>query len=147
MKYGYGILIGLLMWGVACSNTKQEKQNEEMQNVDLVISEMVNAKQNVETVCLACHHPSASPDDRIAPPLEIAKRNYLASTNSEEAFVEKMVQFILNPNAEQSLMHSDVEQYGLMDPVGFSKQDVQEIAEYIYNTDLEKPAWLNEVSR
>jgi hypothetical protein len=53
-----------------------------------------------------------------------------------------MVQFILYPTANQSLMHSDVEQYGLMDPVGFSKEEIREIAEFIYDTNLEKPDWL-----
>lgn len=146
MRYVSVLLMGVLLWA-GCSNSKQETTNEEIQRVDLVIPEFANAKHNVETVCQACHHPTAAPQDRIAPPLEIAKRNYMASTNSKEEFVDKMVQFILNPTAEQSILHSDVEQYGLMDPVGFSREDVKEIAEYIYSTDLEKPDWLMEVSR
>ena len=66
----------------------------------------------------------------------------MAESANKEEFVEKMVQFILYPNAEQSMLHSDVEQYGLMDPVGFSEEDVRAIAEYIYENELEKPDWL-----
>ncbi|MBO6793565.1 MAG: hypothetical protein JJ895_06625 [Balneolaceae bacterium] len=111
---------------------------------DFEITEVVSAKEHIETVCYVCHSPTAAPDDRLAPPLEIAKRNYLAKTDSREEFVDKMVQFILMPTAEQAMLHSDVEQYGIMDPVGFSEQDVREIAEYIYDNKLEKPSWLKD---
>ena len=147
MKLVNIFLLGMLLWVVNCTQAKQEKVVEDVKKTEVVIPEYTSAKQNVETVCEACHNPTSGPENRIAPPLEIPKRNYIASTANKEEFVNKMVQFILNPTAKQSLMHSDVEQYGLMDPVGFSKEDVQNIAEYIYTTELQKPTWLKEVTR
>lgn len=142
MKVLHICLIGMLIWSVNCAPKEQEVSHAEPMVPDFEIENVVTAKQNVETVCLACHHPTASPQDRLAPPLIIAKRNYLAKTNSREEFVNKMVKFILYPTQEESMLHSDVEQYGLMDPVGFSEEDVRAIAEYIYDTNLEKPDWL-----
>ena len=134
--------MGVLLCSAGCTNQQNKSADVEIQGSEFEISSVITARQNVETVCYVCHSPTASPEDIIAPPLEIPKRNYLAKTSTKEEFVQKMVQFILNPSAEQSIMHSDVEQYGLMDPVGFSKDDIRAIAEYIYETDLPKPDWL-----
>ena len=140
MKATSIIVIAFLILSGACTN--KPDANIETANTDFELAEVVTAKENIETVCYACHSPTASPDDRFAPPLEIAKRNYIAETANKDEFVDKMVQFILYPSAEQSVLHSDVEQYGLMDPVGFSEKDVRAIAEYIYDNELEKPDWL-----
>jgi len=134
------VFIGCLIWGISC--TSKTEKTEVAESNDFELMEIVSVKENIETVCYVCHSPTAPPDDRLAPPLEIAKRNYLAETETREEFVEKMVQFILKPTAEQSVLHSDVEQYGLMDPVGFSEEDIRAIAEYVYDNDLEKPDWL-----
>ncbi len=141
MKVTSLIVIAFLILSSACTS-KPEATVENNSTDGFELAEVVTAKENIETVCNACHSPTAPPDDRFAPPLEIAKRNYLAETGSKEEFVDKMVQFILYPTAEQSMLHSDVEQYGLMDPVGFSEEDVRAIAEYIYENELEKPDWL-----
>ncbi len=135
------IVIGCLVWGVNCSE-KQDSEVMEQPATDFELADVVTAKDNIETVCVVCHSPSADPDDRLAPPLEIVKRNYLAETSSKEEFTTKMVDFILRPTAEQSMLHSDVEEYGLMDPVGFSEADIRAIVEFIYENDLEKPDWL-----
>lgn len=140
MKATSIFVIAFLIWGGACTN--KPDATTESADTDFIIEEVVTAKETIETVCYVCHSPTAPPDDRFAPPLEIAKRNYLAETGSKDEFVEKMVQFILYPSAEQSMLHSDVEQYGLMDPVGFSEEDVTAIAEYICENELEKPDWL-----
>ena len=126
------------------SCTNKPEATKEPSETEFELAEVVTAKDNIETVCYACHSPSATPDNRFAPPLEIAKRNYLVETANKAEFVDKMVQFILYQTAEQSMLHSDVEQYGLMDPVGFSEEDVRAIAEYIYENELEKPDWLME---
>ena len=140
MKHISIIVFVMFMWGTACTNKPDAEKDTTYTEFEL--AEVVSAKENIETVCYACHSPSASPDDRFAPPLEVAKRNYLSDTAGRDEFVEKMVQFVLYPTAEQSVLHSDVEQYGLMDPVGFSEDDVRAIAEYIYDNELEKPDWL-----
>lgn len=144
MKARVILLIAVLFWSAACTKRENKSGEPEIQMSELEMPAITTAQQNIEEVCYMCHHPTAGPEDRIAPPLEIAKRNYLANTSTREEFVEKMVQFILYPTAEQSVMHSDVEQYGLMDPLGFSKDEVKAMAEFIYDNELPKPDWLME---
>lgn len=139
---GLVIVVLAVLLSLSCVKKEEDTQPINMQSPTLQLPPVSTALQNIEEVCYVCHSPDAGPQNRIAPPLEIAKRNYLSSTNSRGEFVDKMVQFILYPTANQSLMHSDVEQYGLMDPVGFSKEEIREIAEFIYDTNLEKPDWL-----
>jgi cytochrome c553 len=141
MKGQMLIFLSILL-AFSCAKKEEDSTTTNQPVQELELPPVSTARQNIEAVCYVCHSPNQGPDERIAPPLEIPKRNYLASTNSRDEFVDKMVQFILNPTAQQSLMHSDVEQYGLMDPVGFSEQEVREIAEYIYDNDLERPDWL-----
>ncbi|MGB0347221.1 MAG: hypothetical protein ACPGGA_07035 [Balneolaceae bacterium] len=140
MKATSLFLIAFLFFVSACTN--KPEATTDPANTNFELAELVTAKENIETVCTACHSPTAPPEERFAPPLEIAKRNYMAVTANKDEFVEKMVQFILYPTTEQSMLHSDVEQYGLMDPVGFSEEDIRSIAEYIYENELEKPDWL-----
>lgn len=143
LKY---IVVSIIVWGFACEpkSNQQQQESNVIDDTNYEVAEVATAREHIETVCYMCHSPTAAPDDRLAPPLEIAKRNYLAATSSKEEFVDKMVQFIINPTAEQSMLHSDVEEFGIMDPVGFSKEDVRAIAEYIYENDLEKPTWLKD---
>ena len=142
MKTLHTILVSCLILGISCTpkSTQQEKQTAADNPIESI--KFANAREQIETVCIVCHSATAMPDKRFAPPLEIAKRNYLAQTETKQEFVDKMVRFILNPTVEQSLLHSDVEQFGVMDPVGFSQEDVTAIAEFIYETNLEKPSWL-----
>ena len=132
------IILGLL---ASCGN-KNETAEQPESNQLIEEIQVMNAKETIETVCYVCHSPTAAPDDRLAPPLEIAKRNYLAETSTRVEFVDAMVEFILRPTEEQSMLHSDVEQFGLMDPLGLSEEEIRAIAEYIYDTKLEKPDWL-----
>jgi uncharacterized membrane protein len=132
----------LLVCASGCSNAEKQPSTTEAQSTDYELAQNVTAKEHIETVCLVCHSPTQPPEGRIAPPLEIVKRNYLEQTGSREEFINTMVDFIIYPNAEQAKLHSDVEQYGIMDPVGFSEQDVRKIATYIYDNDLDKPDWL-----
>ncbi len=143
MKSLHFILISCIVWGMACE-PKAKQQAELSDNSEFELSEVATARDNIETVCNMCHSPTAAPDKRLAPPLEIVKRNYLAATQSKEEFVDKVVQFILYPSAEQAMLHSDVEEFGVMDPVGFSEEDVRAIAIYIYENELEKPSWLKD---
>tara|TARA_Y100001935_G_scaffold193913_1_gene162014 strand:- start:30055 stop:30390 length:336 start_codon:yes stop_codon:yes gene_type:complete len=105
-------------------------------------AQRLKAKQMVGTMCENCHHPTASPDDRLAPPLEIAKRNYLAISDDKADFVNSVTKFVIAPSKEKAQLHSDVEEFGVMDPLGYSEAEIRAIAIYIYETELEKPDWL-----
>lgn len=134
------ILLFLIFTGLACN--QNIKSDYDPAKLNLNEAERMQAREVVESVCLQCHSPKAAPDDRIAPPLEIAKRNYLASSSSKAEFVDLMTNFIKAPTQEQAKLHSDIEEFGLMDPLGYSEKQIRDIAIFIYETDLDKPDWL-----
>lgn len=132
--------IGITLY--SCSPDKNKNNSDQLSAT--LSEEMKQARNVVETVCQNCHSPSASLEDRIAPPLELAKRMYLAATDSvEEDFVNKVVDFVLYPTEEQSVLHEEVGNYGIMDPIGYSKEEITNIALFIYRYELERPEWLD----
>lgn len=133
----------LLLWNYGCRQTDKAASNHNNAIINYEQLDLKKAENIVQAVCHNCHDPSAGETNRIAPPLELAKRNYLAVTNTEQEFVNKMVGFILNPTEEEAELHKEVEEYGLMDPLGYSITDIQSVAVYIYRTELERPDWLD----
>ena len=134
----------LLLWNYGCRQTDKIASNYNNAVINYEQLDLKKAETIVQAVCHNCHDPSAGKTNRIAPPLELAKRNYLAVTNNEEEFVHKMVRFIMHPAEEQAELHQDVEEYGLMDPLGYSLTDIQSVAVYIYRTELERPDWVDD---
>lgn len=138
------LIIIILTATVLACNSSEKEQTKTIESEQLSAAEIdqMTAQEIVTTVCENCHHPTANPDNRLAPPLEIAKRNYLALYPDKESFVEAMTSFVVTPTAEQAELHSDVDNFGVMDPLGYSEEQVREVSAYIYDTDLQKPDWL-----
>ena len=135
------LIVLIASWG--CNKKKTEETGNPIpQNSELTVSEHLKASEIITSVCENCHDPSSHPDDRLAPPLEIAKRNYLEASSSKDEFVEMITNFILAPDEEKAKLHSDIEEFGLMDPIGYSEEEIRLVAIYIYETELEKPDWL-----
>lgn len=141
LMYKLILLSGLILI-YACGSPDQKTQQQESVALSSPEAEWVTAQEIVENVCYSCHHPTARPDARLAPPMEIAKRNYLASNADREGFVDAVTAFVLSPSPGQAKLHSDVENFGLMDPLGYSEQQIREVAAFIYDTELPKPDWL-----
>ena len=139
------LVLGLVMMWWGCSQKEKQANNSPAQTVEaseLSVEEHLKAIEIVTTVCESCHHPSAAPDHRLAPPLEIPKRNYLEASFSKDEFVAMLTNFIMAPSEDKAKLHSDIEEYGLMDPVGYTEEEIRMVATYIYETTLEKPDWL-----
>ena len=134
----------LLLWNYGCRQTDKTTSDYKNAAINYEQLDLKRGENIVQTVCNSCHDPSAAKTNRIAPPLELAKRNYLAVTNTEEEFAKKMVRFIMSPTEEEAELHKEVEEYGLMDPIGYSLTDIQSVAVYIYRTELEWPDWMDE---
>ncbi|MBO6522959.1 MAG: hypothetical protein JJ971_03970 [Balneolaceae bacterium] len=129
----------LLIGSYSCSQTKKTTSED----INFEALNMHDGKMIVESVCVTCHDPDASVQDRIAPPLEIIKRNYLSISETESEFIIRMTNFVVHPSPEEAMLHADVDEFGLMDPLGYSEQDIQSVAMYIYRTELEHPDWMN----
>lgn len=140
LKSYTSIILGLIIFTfLGCNRNLRSDQSK----LELTDTERMEAREIVTTVCQNCHHPTAAPDNRLAPPLEIAKRNYLASSSSKADFVDQFTRFIIAPTQEEAKLHSDVEEFGMMDPLGYSEEQIRAVAIFVYETDLEKPDWLD----
>ncbi|QVY64709.1 DUF3365 domain-containing protein [Polaribacter sp. Q13] len=110
------------------------------------VSEMQNhpGKKLMETNCYVCHNPTTIEDNRIAPPMIAIKKRYSMGNSSKEAFINSLQDFIKNPTAENAKMYGAVKRFGVMPKMDFPEETVKQIADYIFEFDIEKPAWFEE---
>ncbi|WP_338395868.1 hypothetical protein [Fulvitalea axinellae] len=90
--------------------------------------------------CFSCHNPRQG-DEYEAPTMTRTKKAYLAKTNSREEFVKDMVAFLKNPGEAPKKMPDAVNEFGIMELVGFPDEQFKIAAEYIYDTALEEKGW------
>ncbi len=111
-------------------------------NVDDVLALV---KQN----CYSCHSPnSPSHEDIIAPPLEAVKRRYLIATGDDKAaFVTKISAFLSDPSQQNAIMKGPVRRFGVMPKFNWSEETIAKIVEYMYENELEQPAWFEQHHR
>lgn len=137
------ILFGLS----ACTQeSKPEAKEANTENpAEVVHSEIYLEGQSlVNLSCMTCHTAQGTPDSRIAPPLFAVKEHYLEGGVEEAEFVQAMSEFMLSPKIQNSKMPNAVKKFGLKPMLGFSKEQYEAIATYLYQADLEKPDWYEE---
>lgn len=135
------VILGVILFAAGCNQTEPGHQNTKTVNQELKAMAIAEGFSLLETSCFSCHSPNASMDSRIAPPMIAIKKHYVKENTSEEAFANDLIRFLNNPAAENSKMPGAIERFGLMPKMNFSEADIQKIAHYIYNTELEKPDW------
>ena len=141
------ILIVLIFSFTSCKFSKDESnisKNEviKLSNLDKINNEKLLLLQQK---CYACHSVTAtSHDNIIAPPMVAIKRRYLISYKNKEEFVTAMTKWALDPKLENALMRGAVKQFNVMPKQPFNKDEIVKIAEYMYDNELEKPAWFED---
>ena len=98
-------------------------------------------KKLMETNCYVCHNPTASHDERIAPPMIAIKKHYINDTTTKEAFIAAMQTWVKNPNAEDAKMFGAVKRFGLMPKQAFPEKTIAQIADYMFNNNIDQPTW------
>jgi mono/diheme cytochrome c family protein len=98
----------------------------------------------LESSCFACHSPDAAMNNRIAPPMAAIKKHYLDEDTSYETFRRQLVDFVDNPSAENTRMPGAIRKFGLMPKLSLERRVVEEIAYYIYHSELEAPDWFEQ---
>lgn len=95
--------------------------------------------------CYACHNPNATSHDEIlAPPFKAVKMHYMRAYDSKEEFVNAMVSWVQNPDEDKALMFGAVKRFKVMPKLALPTEDLEKIAAYIYDNDVEQPEWLEE---
>ena len=95
--------------------------------------------------CYICHSvTSTSHDEIIAPPMAAIKMRYSRSYGTKESFVEAISNWAIDPKLENALMRGAVKQFNVMPTQTFKKEDLEKIASYMYENELEVPDWFAE---
>ncbi|MFB9056098.1 DUF3365 domain-containing protein [Mariniflexile ostreae] len=98
-------------------------------------------KKLMETNCYVCHSPSASEEDRIGPPMIGIKRHYMEGGVTKEAFIDDIQNWIKNPTEENTKMPGAVMRFGVMPKTHYPEETICQIADYMFDFDIEAPEW------
>jgi len=98
-------------------------------------------KKLMEVNCNACHSPSASETDRIAPPMIAIKKRYIGNNTTKLEFIKDMQAWIKNPNEKDAKMFGAIQRFNLMPKLSYPEKTITQIAEYMYDFEIEKPDW------
>ncbi|MFK5878739.1 MAG: c-type cytochrome [Flavobacteriaceae bacterium] len=95
--------------------------------------------------CYVCHNPkAASHDEIIAPPFKAVKMRYTRQYINKEEFVNAVVNWALEPSEDKALMYGAVNQFKVMPKLALDKSDLEKIASYLYDNDVEEPEWMGD---
>lgn len=101
-------------------------------------------KKLMEINCYACHNPTTDQAQRIAPPMIAVKKHYKSQNTTKEQFIADMQEWIKKPSEERSKMPGAIRNFGLMPYAPFPEETISQIAEYIYDYDIEQPEWFED---
>lgn len=106
---------------------------------DTLSLEMLKSK------CYVCHAVNTkSHDEIIAPPLAAVKRRYLMMYPEKKEFVQAISRWAKDPKEERAIMKGAVTKFKVMPYQNFDEADLIKIASYMYEEELEVPAWFPE---
>lgn len=142
------LLIPVLFAMVSCTETEANSNK----------TETVDKKETLETTkavtdkdgaalykekCLVCHDVKGKKthDDLLAPPMRGVKRHYSDKYAERDDFIKHVIEWATAPDEKKSLMLDAVEQFKVMPNLNFQKEDVEKIAAYIYDNEMDKPEW------
>ena len=98
-----------------------------------------DAEQVFNQLCGSCHVTSGKPT--IAPPVVGMVDHVRAAYPAKEDFVERIVAWVANPNADDALMPGAVRKFGVMPKLPYEPAKVRLVAEYLYDGNRELPEW------
>lgn len=135
------ILIACLV-AVFSSCNKQKTENSRNEVKSTAVIENTEALKLFQQNCYACHSViTKSHDEIIAPPMVAIKRRYMKEYDSRVDFVAAMVAYANDPKVENALMLGAVDKFKAMPKQAFKKDELEKIATYIYDNEIEAPEW------
>lgn len=142
--FAIAVLAGILF---GC-NTHNKESYSDIQNVSedqaMAIDQEHPGKKLMENNCYVCHNPKTSEENMIAPPMIAVKMRYISEETSKEEFISAMVEWAKKPSEENSKMPGAVMKFGLMPYQFFPEETIRQIADYMYESEIEAPEWFEE---
>ncbi len=132
----YLSLIIVLVFLASCQDSKKPSYSSKKE-----VKEIHPGKKLLENNCYVCHSPTASHDERLAPPMIAIKKHYLSDKTTKEEFINSMQNWINNPTQENVKMYGAVRKFGIMPKQSFPEETIRQISDYMFDNDIEKPEW------
>ena len=101
-------------------------------------------KKLMETNCYVCHNPTTGHDDRIAPPMIAVKKHYISDGTTKEQFIADVQNWIKKPSEDKSKMPGAIRNFGLMPYAPYPEATVEQIADYMFDYDIDQPEWFED---
>ena len=140
----YIILLGVIVF-VNC-NSKEKKPDFYSKKLasEFKVTVLHPGKKILESKCFVCHNPSTKHGERLAPPMIAVKAHYIDENTTKEEFMNEFIDFVLKPTKEKTKMRGAVRKFNVMPFQEFNKEEVEKIAEYVYDYKIEEPSWFKE---
>ncbi len=106
-----------------------------------VVVQNHQGKKLMQIKCYVCHNPTSPHDQRIGPPMIAIKKHYINKNTTKEEFIRAMQNWIKNPTIENAKMRGAVNKFGVMPKQYFSEKTIEQISEYMFDYEIEKPSW------
>jgi cytochrome c551/c552 len=135
------LLISFLSIILLISSCNQTIEQEKVEKVKVESTADEKALTLLQNTCFVCHNPDLEIENRVAPPMFKIRSHYFDEDIKKQEFVDDIVQFVLNPSEENSIMPGAVRNFGLMPKQNFKENDIKTIAAYIFENDLESDEW------
>lgn len=140
------ILLAIGFFGILMVYTPRQEKNysaieSNLTGIAMGQTQDHPGKQLMEMNCYICHNPKTSKESMIAPPMVSIKKQYLSEVISKEDFVNDFVSFVKNPSEEKSKMPEAITNFGLMPYQFYPENTIRQIADYLYEYDVEEPKW------
>lgn len=132
------ILVGALLLTACSGPPSGDAVDAETEESSTVVPEVAMASGELlfQTNCASCHTVQAPPT--LAPPMSHVARHYRDTLPDREAFISRIVTWVADPAAEESLMpERAVDRFGLMPAQIVDPSELREIAAYIYTLEPE----------
>ena len=137
LKKSVGLMICLLVLGTNIeAGTEASPMPPEASNPS------VGAKV-YQSLCMTCHQVDKPTEQ--GPPIFAVKDHVIKAFPERAAFVERVKTWVKDPKADTALMPGALTKFGLMPAqTQASEEELQAVAEFLYDTDLAQPDWYAE---
>lgn len=96
-----------------------------------------------QSACMVCHVAEGRPT--IAPPIFAVKGHVIDVYPERDDFIQRITSWVKAPDEKDALMRGAIRKFGLMPAMPqLSDDDLQAVAEYLFDTDMDLPEWYKE---
>lgn len=127
---------------LGCRNTEKDYKNA---SIPVAEKEQQHpGKKFMKVHCYICHDATTQENDRVAPPMIAIKRRYMMEGDTKQKFIDNIRSFVKTPTKDKAIMYGAVKKFGVMSKMTYPDAVIEKIADYMYDNELETPAWFEE---